>query len=314
MAAMPIYYADRKLPGMDAVKFTKRDLTEEMTVTQWNEPYPGEHSFGRTYGEHRQALELTDRDHAALYLYAKSKGLDFVETICSIGALSLLDLFVPDYIKVASRDMDNIPLLKAIGDTKLPVILSSGMSDLAELREAVDAIGHDDIAILHCVSTYPCPYDDANLDSIDTLRREFPGYRIGYSDHTTGILAPALSVVHGAEIVEKHITLDRQMRGSDHRGSLGLEGLWRCVRDVRNAEISAGAPGIYVEPSTAKAQKRLRRSVCTAKPLESGDYFTEYKMLSPGTGIPYKDRDKVLGKRARHFIPAMEIVREEDVW
>lgn len=116
------------LKPMNAVKLTKRDLNEELTTTQMNRIYDTPNSFGRTYGEHRAFLELSDEEHFEVYKYAKSLGLEFVETLCAKGCLSLLKLFTPDYLKVASRDLTNLPLLAAMAETKLPIILSTGMA------------------------------------------------------------------------------------------------------------------------------------------------------------------------------------------
>ena len=116
------------LKPMNAVKMTKRDLSEELTTSQMNRIYDTPNSFGRTYGEHRAFLELTDEEHFEVYKYAKSLGLDFVETLCAIGCLSLLKLFTPDYLKVASRDLTNLPLLERLAETKIPIILSTGMA------------------------------------------------------------------------------------------------------------------------------------------------------------------------------------------
>lgn len=117
-----------ELKPMNAVKMTKRDLSEELTTSQMNRIYDTPNSFGRTYGEHRAFLELSDEEHFEVYKYAKSIGLDFVETLCAIGCLSLLKLFTPDYLKVASRDLTNLPLLECLAETKIPIILSTGMA------------------------------------------------------------------------------------------------------------------------------------------------------------------------------------------
>ena len=117
-----------ELRPMDAVKMTKRDLNEELTDSQMNRPYDSPHSFGRTYGEHRACLELTDEEHFEVYRHAKSLGMDFVETLCSKGCMSLLKLFTPDRLKVASRDLTNLPLLEVMAETKIPIILSTGMA------------------------------------------------------------------------------------------------------------------------------------------------------------------------------------------
>lgn len=161
-----------ELKPMNAVKMTKRDLSEELTTSQMNRIYDTPNSFGRTYGEHRAFLELSDEEHFEVYKYAKSIGLDFVETLCAIGCLSLLKLFTPDYLKVASRDLTNLPLLECLAETKIPIILSTGMAGKKELDDALDIITryHSDISILHCVSQYPTQPNNLNLNTITYLK------------------------------------------------------------------------------------------------------------------------------------------------
>ena len=163
------------LMPIDAVKLTKRDLAEELSSSQMNRPYDTPNSFGKTYGEHRQFLELSDEEHYEVYKYAKSLGLDFVETLCAKGCLSLLRLFTPDRLKVASRDLTNLPLLEALAETRIPIILSTGMAGKKELDEALEVITkyHDNIAILHCVSQYPTEPDNLNLLTIRYLQKHY---------------------------------------------------------------------------------------------------------------------------------------------
>ena len=193
------------LKSINAVKMTRRDLSEELSLSQMNKRYDSPHSFGRTYGEHRAFLELNDEQHYEVYQYAKSKGLDFIETLCARGCLSILKYFTPDYLKVASRDLTNLPLLEALAETKIPIILSTGMAGKKELDDALKIITHyhDDISILHCVSQYPTEPDNLNLKTILYLKKYYGRYHIGFSDHTMGIAAPAIAVGMGAEIIEK---------------------------------------------------------------------------------------------------------------
>lgn len=323
MVALPVLHEGNELKRADAIKFTKRDLSEEMTVSEKNKPYPGENSFGETYGEHRSALEFTYEQHSELFIYAKQKGLDFVETICSPKALRLLKWFRPDYIKVASRDLTNIPLLQAIGRTDVPVILSTGMHGLTELNRAINTIGHNNISILHCVSCYPTNYEDMNLNAIKFLKQYYNyNYRIGFSDHTFGTLGPAIAVAHGARIIEKHITLDKNAKGSDHKGSMDLEGFWRVVRDIRNTETAAGKYEKQVCLRTEAARKKLERSICTATNLKRGHVIRKEDlcMLSPGDGLRYTEKGKIIGGIVLHDIPQHTQIKEsmvkfpEEMW
>lgn len=227
------------LKGMDAVKLTKRDLNQELSDSQMRAPYNSPHSFGKTYGEHREVLELDDEEHFEVYKHAKTYNLDFVETLCAPGCLSIFKLFSPDRLKVASRDLTNIPLLEALAETKVPIIISTGMAGKPELDGALNAITkyHEKISILHCVSQYPTEPKNVNLRTITYLRKNYPKYTIGYSDHTIGIATPVAAVAMGAKIIEKHITIDRKMKGTDQAGSLGPDGVYRMVRDLRVMDI-----------------------------------------------------------------------------
>src|SRR5690554_1356402 len=142
VVSRPIYdkLFNNELPIMDAVKLTKRDLNQELSNSQMSRIYDNPNSFGKTYGEHREFLELNDEEHFEVYKYAKSKGLDFVETLCAVGCLSLLRYFTPDRLKVASRDLTNLPLLAALAETQIPMIISTGMAGKKELDDAIDII------------------------------------------------------------------------------------------------------------------------------------------------------------------------------
>ncbi len=288
------------LQPMDAVKFTKRDLKEELSASAMAKPYNSPHSFGKTYGEHRAMLELSEEDHFNLYQYSKSKGLDFVETLCATGCLNMLKLFTPDKLKVASRDLTNIPLLEALAETRIPIILSTGMAGRAELDIALEIIQkqHDKIAILHCLSQYPSEYQNINLQSISYLKENYPQCVIGYSDHSIGIVVPVAAVALGAEIIEKHITLDRNMKGTDQQGSLAPDGIVRMVRDIRNIESALGENDIFISRNVEETRMKLERSIATKVALKAGEQIKKEQihLLSPGDGFRWNERSKLLGQ------------------
>ena len=297
---------------INAVKLTKRDLSEELSSSQMNRPYDNPNSFGKTYGAHRQFLELSDEAHFEVYKYAKSLGLDFVETLCAKGCLSMLRLFTPDRLKVASRDLTNLPLLEALAETRIPIILSTGMAGKKELDEALAVITkyHDNIAILHCVSQYPTEPDNLNLLTIRYLQKHYGQYTIGFSDHTIGIAAPIVAVGMGAKIIEKHITIDRGMKGTDQKGSLGPDGVRRMVRDIRLAEHWMGTEDLYIDRSVAASKVKLERSIASNKDLEVGHIITEddIHMLSPGDGFKWVERTQLIGKTLKTAVPKNEII------
>jgi len=314
IAARPVLdkLFQKKLKGFDAVKLTKRDLKEELSEARMKEIYASPHSFGRTYGEHRERLELSDEQHFEVYTFAKEKGLDFVETLCARGCLSLLKLFTPDYLKVASRDLTNLPLLAAMAETRLPIILSTGMSGQEALDEALEVITryHSAISILHCVSEYPTQYENVNLNTIPFLKDKYPQYRIGYSDHTLGISVPIAAVAMGARVIEKHITIDRNLKGTDQASSLGIDGIERMMRDIRNLESAFGDYGIFMEEAVDEARLKLERSIASLRPIEAGEVIGEsdIHLLSPGDGFKWLEKSQVVGKKAKTRIPSNEII------
>ena len=306
-----------ELKSMDAVKLTKRDLKQELSDSQMNAVYDSPHSFGKTYGEHREFLELNEEEHFQVYKHAKQFGLDFVETLCAVGCLSLLKLFTPDKLKVASRDLTNLPLLQALAETKIPIILSTGMAGKKELDDALEIISkyHNNISILHCVSQYPTHPKNVNLKTITYLQKNYPDYTIGYSDHTIGISSPVAAVAMGAKIIEKHITLDRQLKGTDQSGSLGIDGINRMVRDIRVMEMSLGKEELYIEPSVYNSKIKLERSIATNKDLNAGHIIseTDIHLLSPGDGFKWIDKDKVIGKKLLKGIKRNEIIYNDNL-
>jgi sialic acid synthase len=302
----------KKLKGIDAVKLTKRDLTQELSASQMAKEYDTPHSFGKTYGEHREFLELDDQEHLEVYNYAKSYGLDFVETLCAVGCLSLLKLFTPDKLKVASRDLTNLPLLNAMAETRIPIILSTGMGGAKEIDNALEVITrhHSNIGILHCVSEYPTRYENVNLNTIKYLQNTYSDYVIGYSDHTIGIATPIAAVAMGSKIIEKHITLDRLMKGTDQAGSLAVEGIERMVRDIRNLELSMGVEDIFIADSVQSARVKLERSIASLKDLKKGHVISEsdLHLLSPGDGLKWDERDRLIGQVLSQNVLANEII------
>ncbi|MBO3698370.1 N-acetylneuraminate synthase family protein [Roseivirga sp. E12] len=300
------------LKPWNAVKLTKRDLSEELSASAMNRPYDSPHSFGRTYGAHREKLELNDEQHLELFNYSKSKGLDFVETLCAIGCLNMLKLFTPDRLKVASRDLTNLPLLNAMAETNIPMIISTGMGGVEEIDDALEVITrhHKKVSILHCLSQYPSEYKNINLNSIHFLKDRYPEFEIGYSDHSIGIAIPLAAVAMGATTIEKHITLDRTMKGTDQAGSLAPDGMRRMVRDIRNLELAFGSKKKESNEAVQGARIKLERSIATKCNVTKGETLMEkhIHLLSPGDGLKWSEKNQLLGKKAKQDIQADEII------
>jgi len=301
-----------KLRKMDAVKLTMRDLDNELTESAMKKEYNSIHSFGKTYGEHRRFLELNFEEHHELYNYAKSKKLDFVETFCGINCLNALKLFEPDYLKVASRDLTNLPLINALAETKIPIIISTGMSGIKDLDNAINLITkyHSHLTILHCLSQYPSDYKKINLNTILFLKENYSNYRIGFSDHSIGISTPLAAVAMGAQVIEKHITLDRDMKGTDQQGSLGIDGIIRMVRDIRHLEMSFGKKEIILDESVKSSKLKLERSIAANRIIKKGEKIkdSDIHLLSPGDGFKWSEKNKIIGKITSKEIGKNEII------
>ena len=283
---------------VNAIKLTKRDLDEELSKEGMERPYTGPNSFGATYGEHREFLELSYEDHVELGNYIKSKGFKFVQTLCSVKTVKLLDMVEVDYIKVASRDLTNIPLLEALAERPEPIILSTGMADAVDLHNALKVLEGCDVSVLHCLSQYPAEYSKLNLNSIHWLKDHHPQLKIGYSDHSIGSHIPVAAVAMGAEIIEKHVTLDTAMKGSDHKGSADIEGFLNMTHAIRAVEHSMGQRDMFRDDAVAVAKEKLERSLAWNQDVDAGAVITEdmFHMISPGNGLKWQDRLEFIGK------------------
>ncbi len=322
LAATPIYHEGKPLKGIDAVKLQKRDLRHELTWEGAHAPYDGPNSFGATYGQHRAALELSAEEHRQLYKYATAKGLDFIETACNPGAVrDLQQAILPDRWKVASRDLRNGPLLKAIAMTNQPIILSTGMHTHNDVRQAINDIqlaGHKNrIDLLYCVSRYPAPYDYLSLCEMQDLARNFAYLDVGFSDHTTGILAPAIAAAMGAKLIEKHITLHRGMRGSDHQGAMGPEGVARFVRDVRNVRLMQQDNSAERQLAEGFTFAKVGRVLCTKRTIGLGEEIRETDLVClspPAVGaVTWDERALFVGKVTTQAIDARTPLTSEMV-
>ncbi|MEN6457567.1 MAG: N-acetylneuraminate synthase family protein [Thermoguttaceae bacterium] len=299
----------------DAAKFCKRHIPSEMTKAMYDQPYVGPQSFGETYGKHREFLELSPSQYGELKTYAEQKDVIFFATACDQQSVADLEGIGVTLYKIASRDLTNLPLLDCVARTGKPVILSCGMDSLEVIKEAIDTIRrhHNKIVLLQCTSSYPTPYEDVNIRVMHTLRREFD-VLTGMSDHTIGIMVPVVAAALGAVAVEKHVTLGRHLKGTDHACSLEPDGMRRVVRDIRNIEMALGTGEKLVPKSIVSAKAKLCRSLVSKQRIPQGAVVTEAMLClkSPGTGLPWRERDKLLGKKARRDVPEDVLLTPED--
>ena len=300
----------------NAIKLTKRDLDEELSKDGMEKPYTGSNSFGPTYGEHREFLELSYEDHVELGNYIKSRGFEFVQTLCSVQTLQLLDMIEVDKIKVASRDLTNIPLIEAIADRPEDVIISTGMasdSDLEVVMNIFESKNKKNISILHCLSQYPSEYSKLNLLTIDYIKAHYPDYTIGYSDHSLGTHIPVAAVAVGAKIIEKHVTLDTSMKGTDHKGSADMVTFHNMVHYIRSVEFSIGDWDMFRDEVVSSTKEKLERSLALKYKMLKGEVLTkdDVHMISPGNGYKWNELGSLIGNTFNQDVEANTIILDE---
>ena len=273
-------------------------LTTKTAKKYWDDGISNE----TQYDVFEKLDKLTNSDWKEIFEYAKAKKITCFSTPFDYESVDLLySLDVPIF-KIASADITHIPLIKKIAKKKLPIILSTGMASFNEINEAINAIeneGNNDIIIMHCITSYPTKPEDANLELIKVLKRNFPNYIIGYSDHTLGTDIPVYSVFYGACCIEKHFTFDQSLKTSrDHRLSLGPKEFQEMVKKLELARVSKGSEKRIEFDSEREAVKFARRSIVSTKKINIGEKISK-EMLDvkrPGTGISPKFFEKILGR------------------
>ena len=293
-------FREAKLAGACAVKLQKRDNRRLYTRAAFDKPYDNENSFGATYGEHREFLEFGAKEYRALQAYAAELGIDFFATAFDIPSADFLaDLNVPAF-KIASGDVKSTPLLTHVARFGKPIIISTGGSLLDDVQRAYDTIMaiNPQLGILQCTAGYPAAVEELDLRVIEQYRERFPGAVIGYSGHDNGIAMPLAAYVLGARIVEKHFTLNRAMKGTDHAFSLEPVGLRKMVRDLERTHKALGDGVKKVYDSEKAPIVKMGKSLVVARDLPAGHVLTaaDIVMKSPGGGIPPYEIGKVLGR------------------
>lgn len=261
-------------------------------------------------------LELSEEDHYELSGYCKQKGIIFMSTPMDDKSVDLLDDIGVPVFKVASCDLDNLPLLKYIARKGKPILLSTGMGTISEVGEAVEVIKsneNENIILLHCVSVYPPKVEDVNLKAMETLKNAFK-FPVGYSDHTIGINVPLAAVAMGAKAIEKHFTLDKKMKGPDHAVSADPDELKSLISGIRDIEKAFGV-GIKVpSEDEIEMKKSFRKSIVASTDIRKGETITDEKLSikRPGTGISPKYFNFIVGKKAKRDINKDDLINKED--
>ena len=244
--------------GVDAVKFQKR--TPEVSTPDAQKTQMRETPWGYiTYLEYRHKVEFTAEQYHEIDVFCKDKNIPWMVSVWDESAVDFMERFDTPAYKIPSASLTDHKLLKHVRKTGKPMIISTGMSTMEQIRKAVKVIGEENLVIMHCTSTYPCEPEELNLKMIETLRKEFPNTPIGYSGHEVGLVPSAIAVSLGACVVERHITLDRAMWGSDQAASVEPGGFERLVKYIRVAEASVGDGVKKVYDSEMSSMKKLRR-------------------------------------------------------
>lgn len=303
--------------GVDAVKMQKRTIEEMYTKDALDAPYDKPYAFGRTYGEHKHALEFTDEQYVELQEYTHGKGLEFLVSGFDSTGFEFIEkvLKVPVH-KVASPFITDYPLLKQVAQYGKPIFLSTGMHTMEEIEESVKFIKqfNDKIMVFHAVTMYPVPNEKVNLNVITTFKERL-GTLVGYSSHDNGVVIPAAAVALGACVIEKHFTLDRTMVGPDHAASVEPRGMELIKKYSRAVQQSLGMYEREINEHEKAARIKYGVSVTSRRNIPVGKVIEEADIMvkCPGGGIsPVKYWD-LLGKKAARDIEADKTIHDGEI-
>ena len=297
-------FTEAKATGAHAVKLQKRDNRGLYTREMYNKPYENENSYGSTYGEHREYLEFGRAEYQELKAFAADIGITFFATAFDLASADFLaELDMPAY-KIASADLINTPLLRHVAELGKPVILSTGGATLDDVRRGVETVAeiNPQIVLLQCTAGYPAEWDELDLRVITTYRECFPTAVVGLSSHDNGIAMAVAAYVLGARVIEKHFTLNRALKGTDHRFSLEPVGLRKMVRDLRRTRVALGDGMKTMYPSETEPIVKMAKKLVAARSLPAGHTLRleDVAMKSPGDGLPPYELDRVVGRTLRH--------------
>ena len=306
--------------GVDYVKF--QTFKSESLVSKFAKKAAYQIENTQDAGESQlqmlKKLELSDSQHFELVQYCNNKKISFFSTAFDLESLSFLKELGLNIVKIPSGEITNLPYLRKAATLFREVIISTGMSSMEEIEEALDVflqagINKNDITILHCNTEYPTPMSDVNLNAMLTIQKRF-GVKVGYSDHTMGIEVPIAAVAIGGTIIEKHFTLDRSLPGPDQLASLEPGELKNMVHSIRNIEKAIGGSGTK-EPSDSEIKNIsiARKSIVAKTSIQKGDRFTEFNITTkrPGMGVSPMKWDEVIGKIACQDFDEDELIKLE---
>ena len=297
---------EAKLCGVNSVKLQKRNNKELFIKELYDQVYDNSNSYGKTYGEHREFLELDNDEFEELVEFSNENQIDIFATPFDFKSLEELENLDMQMYKIASADLKNTPLQVEIAKLGKPIFLSTGGGTLDDIKRAHDNITkyNAKLSILHCTASYPAAIEDLNLNVIKTLRKEFPNNVIGLSDHENGIDAGPIAYMLGARIFEKHFTLNRSWKGTDHSFSLEPSGLKRFVRNLNRVPEMLGSHEKKILESEINPLKKMAKSIVANEFIKKGSILNSDSITfkSPGGGIYPSEYKKIIGLKAKKDI------------
>jgi sialic acid synthase len=304
--------------GVDAVKFQKRDNRRLFTKTFFDAPYDNENSFGATYGEHREALELGLGEWRELVRYARELGVTVIAAPFDVASADFLAELDISAFKIASADVVNPPLLRHVAAFGKPIVMSTGGTTLEDIDRAVETILplNPHLCVLQCTSAYPAEIEDLNLRVIEVLRDRYPALVVGLSDHHNGIAMALVAYMLGARVIEKHFTLNHAWKGTDHAFSLMPEGMRRLVRDLRRTPMALGDGVKRPLPSEERPLQKMGKKLVAARDLPAGHVLAPGDLVakSPADGgLAPGELETLLGRRLRRPLSDEDAVLLEDL-
>ena len=301
-----------KAAGADCIKFQTFQAKSIVSASAEKADYQKLTTTGHSQLSMLEQLELPFSAFIELKAYCDSKKIDFLSTPFDLESIAFLDTLDMPFWKIPSGEITNLPYLLAIAQTKKPVVMSTGMSELDEIQAALDVLtchGTTKVTLLQCNTEYPTPFEDVNLRAMQTMREWFQ-VDVGYSDHTEGIAIPIAAATLGAAVIEKHFTLDRNMAGPDHKASLEPDELTAMVTGIRRVEKALGDGKKRVSKSEKKNLGIVRKSIVAGCAILEGERFTESNLAvkRPGTGMNPMRWFEVLGTTAKHDFKKDELI------
>jgi sialic acid synthase len=305
------------MAGADAVKFQTRNNKYLFSKEAYEAPYESENAFADFYGLHREKLELKLEWLPILKADCVKFGVKFMSTPFDEPSLEVLCEIGVDLMKVASFDLGNLPLIHRIAKKGKPVVLSVGGGKIDQIRDSVKVLldYHDEVAVLHCVSEYPCEYNRLGLDNIETLIKEFPECTVGSSDHFNGTLSGPIAYLKGARVFEKHVTLNRAWKGTDHSFALEPEGFRKFVRDIKRVRHMM-PPKPADELGNERVFKKLGKSLIAYVDIRAGETITLDSLSGRIFGTQYtpvRESNQVIGRVAKKNISQGDPIEYADL-